>query len=108
MEPEDMKDDLTQWETIINSVDKTDIPICFVSRVIFSSDHYDIETEITDNEIDIGQLRQIGYDDHDIQEIINQVLSELQHLEGTMDFRLDIAEVAKTVKPITNEYLQRM
>jgi len=108
MERKDTEEDLKQWKNIVNSIDKTDIPIKFVSRIIFESDFFDISSSDQDNEIDVIALREIGYNDDDIQEIVNEVLTEVSNYNGTVDFLLNIQQVATDAQYITNTYLRRI
>ncbi|RLC08517.1 MAG: hypothetical protein DRI24_23255 [Deltaproteobacteria bacterium] len=108
MANKDTEEYLEQWETLINSVDKTDIPIRFVNRIIFDSSDYDIgtQTDIATNQLDIAQMRANGYPDDVIQEIINEIMKEIQDLSGTMDFLLNVPEVARVAQEETDKYLK--
>jgi len=99
---------LDEWEELIDSIDKTDIPLGVVNRIIFISDDLEIESDGPANEIDVEALRKIGYTDDLIQEVINQVMNEVQNYDCTLDFILDIDNIVEKVQPITDEYLKRM
>ena len=95
---------LKQWEDIIDAVDKTSFPIRFVKSVSFeSSSDSTFEFKKT---IEIEMLRDEGFDDDSIQEIITDTLSDFPDNKGEMEFELDIEEVAHIAGEITNRYLQ--
>jgi len=95
---------LKQWEDIIDAVDKTSFPIRFVRSVSFEASS-DSRFEFS-KKIDIQFLRDEGFDDDSIQEIITDTLLDFPDNNGEMEFELDIEEVAHIAGEITNRYLQ--
>jgi len=89
----DMDDrEYSEWEDIIDTIDKTNFPIRFVKRVSFEStpeSKYSFKKSI-----DIQHLRDEGYDDESIQEIISDTLINFPDKEGEMEFDLDIPKIA--------------
>lgn len=107
MEQKDTEEYLEQWENIVESVDKTDIPIRFVNRIIFDSNYYSVESNSKTNQLDIASLRDSGYPDEVIQEILNEVIREIADIDGTMDFLLNIEEIAIVAQSETDRYLHK-
>ena len=99
---------LTGWEDLIETVDKTEIPIRFVNRICFDSDQFSTEAidSMPGNQLDIATLRDQGYPDDVIQEIINEIIKEIAQFSGTMDFFLNIPEVARVAQEVTDQYLK--
>jgi len=98
------KEFIKEWEDIIDAVDKTSFPIRFVRSVSFeASSDSTFEFKKT---IEIEMLRNEGFDDDSIQEIITDSLLEFPDNKGEMEFELDILEVAHIAGEITNQYLQ--
>ena len=98
------KEFIKEWEDIIDAVDKTSFPIRFVRSVSFEAS---AESTIKFNKkIDIQFLRDEGFDDDSIQEIITDTLLDFPDNKGEMEFDLDIEEVAHIAGEITNRYLQ--
>ena len=98
---------LDEWESIVNSVDKTNIPIRFVNKIIFESEFYDASTSSNTSQLDIASLRGMGYPDDVITEILENIISEFKNRDGTMDFLLNIEEIARVVQTHTDKYIHR-
>ncbi len=107
MEYKDTSEYLKEWEGIVNSVDKTNIPIQFVNRIIFESESFDVDANSDTNQVDIASLRELGYPDDIIREIFENVINEVKQYNGTMDFLLNIEEIARVIQQHTNKYLQK-
>jgi len=95
---------LDSWETLIDTVDKTDIPIQFVRNIniVF---HTPVENEDA-QDINIHRLRGNGWDDEGLDEIVEQVFSEHHNNIKTVHFYLDVEHVAEVVQQQTNTLLE--
>jgi len=98
------EDKLDSWEALINTIDKTDIPIRFVRNVnIIFNVSVDGDDE---QDINIQKLRTHGWDDHELEEIVDQVLKENHNNIKTVHFYLDVQHVAEVVQQQTNMFLE--
>ena len=98
------EDILESWETLINTVDKTDIPIEFV-RTVNLMFHTPVD-EISEQDIDIQRLRNNGWEDSDIEEIVEQIFREHHNNIKSVHFFLDIKHIAGVVQHQTNILLK--
>jgi|APSaa5957512493_1039668.scaffolds.fasta_scaffold25116_2 hypothetical protein len=92
-------DFLKKWNHIISSVDKTDIPIELIERIVIKLNDNKQQT------IDVIMLLQEGFHYSEIEEIINETLSELNVSINKVDFLLDVEAIADAVQPETNRIL---
>lgn len=96
---------LDNWKHIINTVDKTDIPTHLIDKVIIRlfnvNDDGDEHTQV----IDIPALKEQGFCQDDIEDVINDTLYELNDFIESVDFFLDIEAVAQEVQPETDKML---
>jgi len=95
---------IADWEDIIKNVEKTDYPMEFVNSVTFTCDP-ESNSEFNQS-VDIKALREMGYDDFLLKEILTETLQEFPDEEGYMEFKLDIAEIAKSAQMMTETYLR--
>lgn len=100
--PKNTEEYLKEWEDIINTVDKTSFPLCFVSSVSFESE---LDLPRT---IDIQELRDKGYDDVSIIEIITETILEKPLDNEELEFNLDIPSIAKKAQKETNRILKNL
>lgn len=98
------EDKLESWETLINTVDKSDVPIQFVNGInlVF---HKAIGGEL-EQDMDIQLLREHGWQNSEIEEIVQQVLVENQSNIKTIHLYLDVEHVAEVVQNQTNKMLE--
>ena len=99
-------DFLKQWEHIINTVDKTEVPTHLIEKLVirlFPSDH----VKTSEQTIDVGKLKAQGFEHEDIEHVINETLYELNDYIDAVDFFLDIEAVAKEVQPETDKLLTK-
>jgi len=99
-------DFLKQWEHIINTVDKTEVPTHLIEKLVIRllpSDHK-LANEQT---IDVGKLKAQGFAHEDIEHVIDETLYELNDYIDAVDFFLDIEAVAKEVQPETDKLLNK-
>jgi len=95
---------LDSWEALINTVDKTDIPIRFVRNIniIF---HTAVENA-NEQDINVQELRGNGWEDLQLEEIVEEVFKEHHNNIKTIHFYLDVQHVAEVVQNQTNKLLK--
>jgi len=93
---------LDQWEEIINAVDKTHIPMRLINRIAINSD---VEVK---NEINVMDLRRLGYNEDLIKEIVSETILELETSAETLDYFLDVDYIAKTAQVHTDLILREL
>lgn len=97
---------LDAWEELINGVDKSDIPIEFVKSIdIKLVEPVEGRLEI---HINIEELLEQGYHYAEIDDITKHIIEELDDNIKTMNFFLDIEEVANTIQSQTNILLEKI
>lgn len=97
-------DRLTNWETLINTIDKTDIPLEFVHNI-----NIKFETAIDgikEQDIDIYKFRKDGWDNNSVEQIVAEVFKECHNNIKTVHFYVDIKHVAEVVQHQTNTLLK--
>ena len=99
-------DFLKQWEHIINTVDKTEVPTHLIEKLVIRLLPSDNKLS-TEQTIDVGKLKAQGFDHEDIEHVIDETLYELNDFIDAVDFFLDIEAVAKEVQPETDKLLNK-
>jgi len=95
---------LDKWKHIINTVDKTDIPTHLIDKVVIRL--FGPEEEVDSKQIiNITTLKEQGFHEDEIEEVINETLYELNDFIDSVDFFLDIEAVAQEVQPETDKML---
>lgn len=93
------KDFFDQWSGIISTVDKTDIPLECISKIIL---------KLTDNRrktINIEKYKKQGLDLDSIELIFKNIINELGNTIKDIEFVLDICAVADMIQPQTDQLL---
>lgn len=91
---------LDKWEHIIDDVDKKNIPLNFIKKIVVKLQGKKQQT------INIEKLLSQGLDVSQLEEVINRKLDELDPIISTIEFVLNIQEIADTVQPTTDELLK--
>lgn len=99
-------DFLKQWEHIINTVDKTEVPTHLIEKLVIRLLPSDNKLS-TEQTIDVGKLKAQGFAHEDIEHVIDETLYELNDFIDAVDFFLDIEAVAKEVQPETDKLLTK-
>lgn len=98
------EDKLESWETLINSVDKSDVPIQFVNGVnLVFKEPVDGEDE---QRIDVQLMREHGWQDDELEQIVQHILAEQSDNIVTIHLYLDVEHVAEVVQYQTNRLLE--
>ncbi len=96
------KDFLDKWEHIINDVNKTDVPLECIKKVVIKLRGGRQRT------VNLHTLQRQGLSLEEIEPILNRTLSELDNEIIDVDFVVDITSVAKIVQPETDKLLGKL
>lgn len=92
-------DFLDKWEHIIATVNKTDVPLECIKKVVIKLNGKRQKT------INLHTLLKQGVTIEDIEVILNRTFAELDHEIKDVDFVVDIKSVASIVQPETDKLL---
>ncbi len=93
---------IDKWEHILGEVDKQQIPIEFVKKIVLKLEDKKQQT------INIEKLLEQGLAPIQIEEAINNKLLELDHIIITMEFILNVQQIAEIVQPETDKLLANL
>lgn len=98
------EDKLESWETLINTVDKSDVPMQFVNGVnLVFINEVDGDDE---QDIDIQELREHGWINEELDRLVQAILDEHAGNIKTIHLYLDVEHVAEVVQFQTNKLLE--
>ncbi len=92
-------DFLTQWEHIIAGVNKTDVPLECIKKVIIKL------KEGRQKTINVHTLLKQGMELEEIESMLTRFFQENDHRIKDVDFVVDISSVAALVQPETDKLL---
>lgn len=95
----DINVDHNQWEDIVESVDKIEVPVECLKRITIKLENG------KRRQISVAKLRRQGVTDEQIESILNHALAMLGDEVKNVDFFVDVATVAAIVSPKTKELL---
>ena len=90
---------LAQWEHIVNEVNKTEVPLECIKKVIIKLHGKKQRT------INLHTLKRQGLDSDEIEIVVSRALTERGDTVHDVDFVVDVAEVAKLIQPETDKLL---
>lgn len=90
---------LSQWDHIISSVEKTDVPVECISKIILRLNGGRQRT------INICKLRKQGLDYNGIERVLSAHFEEYENDIKDVNFILDIGAVAQIIQPETDRLL---
>ena len=93
------EDSLIKWENLINEVNKTEVPLECIKKVIVKLAGKRQHT------INLHTLRKQGLDIEEIEMVLTRKLAELGDDIRDLDFVVDIVAVAEIVQPETDKLL---
>jgi len=93
---------LAKWDHIISQVDKTEVPLECINKMVVRMDDNRQKT------INLARLRRDGLDSDEIEELLNRNLSLLGDTVRTIDFVVDVNAVASIVQPATDKLLKSL
>ncbi|NCX06061.1 MAG: hypothetical protein EBW68_09830 [Actinobacteria bacterium] len=91
---------IQQWEHIIEEVNKTEVPLECIKKVVIRLSDRKQKT------INLSALRKQGLDLEEVETILTRTLTELGDTVRDIDFVVDVSEVAKMVQPETDKLLK--
>jgi hypothetical protein len=91
---------IQQWEHIIEEVNKTEVPLECIKKVVIRLGDRRQKT------INLSTLRKQGLDLEEVETILTRTLTELGDTVRDIDFVVDVSEVAKLVQPETDKLLK--
>jgi len=91
---------IQQWEHIIEQVNKTEVPLECIKKVVIKLGDRRQKT------INLTALRRQGLDLEEVETILTRTLTELGDTVRDIDFVVDVSEVAKMVQPETDKLLK--
>jgi hypothetical protein len=95
-------DFLHQWEHIIAEVNKTEIPLEFIKKIVVRLRGKRQKT------INLSLLRRQNLSLEEIEVLLNRTLSELGDDVTDIDFIVDAQTVADTIQPETDKLLTNL
>ena len=94
-----LTDSIAQWEDLIKTVDKDQIPIDCVKKVLFKLKGGKQKT------INLGTLRKQGLEIEEIETVVTRTMLDMSSDIVNMDFVIDVQIVAEHIQPITDKLL---
>lgn len=91
-----------KWNKIIKDVEKREVPVTLLDSISVNL----IDGTIID--INIKELLQDGMTPDEIEQILNEKLTELDRIIKEVDFFVNVDDVANTVQPITDNFLKNL
>ena len=93
---------LDKWERIIAEVNKTDVPIECIKKVVI---------KLTGNRqktVNLMSLRKQGLALEEIETMLTRLLNDLDDEIRDMDFIVDVSAVAELIQPETDKLLEKI
>ena len=91
---------LEQWDHIISGVDKTEVPLECINKIVIRLQGGRQKT------INLARLKRDGFDLEEIESYLTRNLIELGDLVRDIDFLVDVNAVARLVQPETDKLLK--
>ena len=91
---------LQQWDHIISGVDKTEVPLECINKIVIRLQGGRQKT------INLAKLKRDGFDLEEIESYLTRNLLELGDLVRDIDFLVDVNAVARLVQPETDKLLK--
>jgi hypothetical protein len=93
---------MEQWESIVAEVNKTDVPLECIKKIVFKL------TSGRQRTINIHTLIKQGLNLEDLEQVVNRTFSELDTEIKDVEFIVDIKSVAALVQPETDKLLGKL
>ena len=91
---------LEQWDHIISGVDKTEVPLECINKIVIRLQGGRQKT------INLARLKRDGFDLEEIESYLTRNLVELGDLVRDIDFLVDVNAVARLVQPEIDKLLK--
>ena len=95
-------DFLDRWEHIIATVNKTDVPLECIKKIVIKLQGGRQRT------INLHTLQRQGLDLEEIETMLTRTFTELDHEIRDVDFVVDVTAVANLVQPETDKLLGKL
>jgi hypothetical protein len=95
-------DFIDKWEHILEDIEKNKIPVEFIKKLIIKLQGKKQQT------INIQKLFQQGLDSEQIEEVVSRKLHELEDDITSVEFVLNVQNIADTVQPATDQLLKNL
>jgi len=95
-------DFIDKWEHILEDVEKNKIPVEFIKKLIIKLEGKKQQT------INIQKLLQQGLDPDQVEDAVSRKLHELEDLIVSVEFVLNVQNIADTVQPETDRLLGKL
>ena len=95
-------DFLTKWEHIVNDVNKTDVPLECIKKIVIKFKNGRQRT------VNLHTLQRHGLDLEEVEKLLNRTFSEEHDNIRDVDFVVDITSVANLVQPETDKLLDKL
>ena len=95
-------DFLAKWEHILADVNKTDVPLECIKKVVIKFKGGRQQT------VNLHSLQKQGLELEDIEVLLNRTFTEQSDLIRDVDFVVDVRSVAKLVQPETDKLLGKL
>jgi hypothetical protein len=93
---------LDQWDHIISSVEKTDVPVECLNKIILRL------SDRRQRTINILKLRKQGLDYDGIEQVLSAHFEQYEEDIQDVEFILDIGAVAQLIQPETDKLLKNI
>lgn len=93
---------IQKWEHILEDVEKQKIPVQFIRKLIIKMEGKRQQT------INIEKFLQQGLDPEQIEEAVSRKLHELDDMVVSVEFILNVQNIADTVQPETDKLLNKL
>ena len=101
MSPEFIK----KWEHILEDVEKHRIPVQFIKKIVI---RLDTDTGKRQHTINIKKLLEQGLVPEQIEDAVSRRMEELDDQIISIEFILNVQEIADTVQPETDKLLNKL
>jgi hypothetical protein len=95
-------DFIDKWEHILEDVEKNKIPVEFIKKLIIKLTGKKQQT------INIKKLLQQGLDPDQVEDAVSRKLNELEDSIVSVEFVLNVQNIADTVQPETDRLLGKL
>ena len=95
-------DFLTKWEHIVNDVNKTDVPLECIKKIVIKFKNGRQRT------VNLHTLQRQGLDLEEVETLLNRTFSDEHDNIRDVDFVVDITSVANLVQPETDKLLDKL
>jgi hypothetical protein len=95
-------DFLDRWERIIADVNKTDIPLECIKKVVIKLKGGKQKT------INLHTLKKQGLELNEVEAVLTRTFSDMDHEIHDVDFVVDVSSVANLVQPETDKLLGKI